>query len=346
VTALCPHAASHVEEKRMKTREELMALSRRFWESRALLTAVELRVFETLGGRRLGVKALAQRVGADSRALGLLLDALTGQGLLRKQGNSYAITAAMRPFLTEGPDSLLSMLRHHVVLWRTWSSLTDCVRSGRPAQEKEGFRQGSEEARLFTMAMRDGARRFAPAVVGEVNLKGRRLLLDLGGGPGVFAAWFARKYPGLRIVVVDLPNVARVGEELVAEFPDVQDRITYYAADLLKDPLPQGADAAFISHVIHSNTEEGTQIMLERIATALEPGGLLVVRDFFLSPEGTRPAFASLFSLNMLVNTPGGRSYTAKEVTGWLRQAGFQSVSFRRSKGVPDSGYLFARLPK
>ena len=53
-----------------------------------------------------------------------------------------------------------------------------------------------------------------------------------------------------------------------------------------------------------------------------------------------------LFSLNMLVNTPGGRSYTAKEVTEWLRRAGFRSVSFRRSKGVPDSGYLFARLPK
>ncbi|MHC4471097.1 MAG: methyltransferase [Planctomycetota bacterium] len=327
----------------MRTREELTAYSRAYWQSRALLTAVELGIFETLGGRRLGAAAVARRIHADPRAVGMLLDALAGQGILAKRGSAYAIAGSMRPFLTEGPQSALGMLRHHLRLWDTWSTLTEAVRTGKAREEEGGFRGGPEAARAFTMAMRDGALRFAPGVADEVRLVGRKLLLDIGGGPGIYAAWFARRNPGLAVIVVDLPHVAKVGEELLAEHPDVRDRLSYHAADVETEPLPAGADAAFLSHVIHGQDEGRVRALFAKIARSLEPRGLLVVRDFFLSPDGTQPAQASLFTLNMLVNTPGGRSYTAREVMGWLRRAGFRTAAYRRSKVAPDAGYVLAK---
>jgi len=327
----------------LKTRDELTAMSRGYWQARMLLTAVELGLFEALGRRRLTAATIAKRIGGEPRATGMFLGALAGQGLLRKRGGSYEIAPAMRSFLTEGSGSALGMLRHHERLWRTWDKLTDCVRSGKPAKSDTAFHQGPEAARAFTIAMRDGALRFAPGVAAELDLSGRRLLLDLGGGPGIYAAAFARANPGLIVRVVDLPDVVVVGEEMLAEHPDVLDRVSYVACDLEAEPLPGGADAAFLSHVIHGQDEEEMAGTFGRIAAALEPKGLLIVRDFFLESDGTRPAASALFSLNMLVNTPGGRSYTAKEVTVLLRDSGFRTVRYRRSKAVPDTGYLLAR---
>jgi len=46
----------------------------------------------------------------------------------------------------------------------------------------------------------------------------------------------------------------------------------------------------------------------------------------------------------MLVNDTGGRTYSAQEVCDWLRRAGFATATSRRSKLVPDSGYVTARV--
>jgi SAM-dependent methyltransferase len=329
----------------MKTRDDLTRISRGFWESRAILSAVELGVFEALGRRRLSAGVMANRIEGDPRAVRMLLDSLTGMQVLVKEGSAYQISAAMLPLLTDGPTSALGMLKHHAALWHTWSRLTDIVKGSGPAPSKSSFRRGQAEARAFTLAMRDGARRLAPGVVEEVNLKGRKHLLDLGGGPGVYAASFARKYPDLRVTVVDLPAVALVGEELTAEYPDVKTRVTFFAADLDRDPLPEDADAAFLSHVIHGQSEEQVRSLFKRVAEALSPKGLFVVRDFYTDADRTTPAGASLFALNMLVNTRAGRTYSAKEVIAWLKKAGFKTASYRKSKTAPDAGYVLARLP-
>jgi hypothetical protein len=327
----------------MKTRAELAAAVRGYWVARALLTASEIGLFPALGRRRLSAPVLAKRIGADPRALGLLLDALTGQGVLVKERTAYRIAPAVRPFLTAGPDSALGMLAHHATLWHLWDGLSLAVTGGGRERAEPGFRGGPAAARAFTMAMRDGAVRFAAAVAEEIPLGGRRHLVDLGGGPGVYAVELARLHPGLTVDVMDLPDVAAVGEEVVAGYPDVRDRIRYHPGDIDLDPLPAGIDAALLSHVIHGKGEKGVRRLLARIADALPRRGLLVVRDFFLAPDRTTPAPASLFSLNMLVATPHGRCYSAEEIADRAREAGFATARFRRSRAVPDTGYLFAR---
>jgi ubiquinone/menaquinone biosynthesis C-methylase UbiE len=324
-------------------RDDLMRVSRGYWESRAILTGVELGVFTNLGRRKLSAKVLAKRIGAVERGTELLLDCLAGMDVLVKSGSSYAIAGPMIPHLTEGPESALGMLRHHAALWENWSRMTEVVRDGNPAPSKSSFRRGPEEARAFTMAMRAGALRLAPGVAAELNLKGRRHLLDLGGGPGVYAAHFARVNPDLRVTVVDLPDVALVGEEIREEYPDVKDRIGFLGTDFERDALPTDADSAFLSHVIHGQGEDEVRALFCRVADALPKKGLFIVRDFFTGHDRTTPPSASLFALNMLVNTTAGRTYSTREVAVWLKQAGFATATVRRSKAAPDADYVLAR---
>ncbi len=42
----------------------------------------------------------------------------------------------------------------------------------------------------------------------------------------------------------------------------------------------------------------------------------------------------------MLVGTPGGRTYTEKEIAGWMKQAGFESI--RRIRLPGPSGLVLA----
>jgi len=57
------------------------------------------------------------------------------------------------------------------------------------------------------------------------------------------------------------------------------------------------------------------------------------VQDFILEPSKTAPRAAALFSLNMLVGTRAGSSYSEPEYATWLKEAGFQDVKRVRMPG-------------
>ena len=50
------------------------------------------------------------------------------------------------------------------------------------------------------------------------------------------------------------------------------------------------------------------------------------MQDFVLDPDKTGPKHAALFSVNMLVGTDGGASYSEPEYASWMKDAGFNEV--------------------
>jgi cyclopropane fatty-acyl-phospholipid synthase-like methyltransferase len=73
-------------------------------------------------------------------------------------------------------------------------------------------------------------------------------------------------------------------------------------------------------------SEEQNRDIFRRAHRALAPNGRLVVQDFILNPDKTGPQHAALFSLNMLVSTGAGASYSESEYTRWMKAAGFTEV--------------------
>lgn len=114
----------------------------------------------------------------------------------------------------------------------------------------------------------------------------------------------------------------------------VADRVTYKPGDILSiDYGEEKFDIAIASHILQAFDPENNKIILGKICKALKPGGTLVVNDFVLDEERSRPRRALLFAVYMLIVTSGGDTYTFSEFESWLKDTGFENVASHRVPG-------------
>ncbi|MGH2359916.1 MAG: methyltransferase family protein, partial [bacterium] len=92
-----------------------------YWETKILLTAVKLDLFSALGGKQLTATEVAQRIGADERALRLLMNALTAMGVLTKDADRFGNTEVARAHLARtSPSYVGHLLLLHEAEWGNW----------------------------------------------------------------------------------------------------------------------------------------------------------------------------------------------------------------------------------
>lgn len=304
---------------------EFVELARAFQESRLVLTAIELDVFRAAGeGARAG--DVAALLGTDSRATEALLNALTASGAMTKEGDVFRNTPELAPFLAGGGESeARKALLHTVNLWRTWSTLTECVRAGKAVLPPGVEANDPDWRESFLAAMHRNAQVFAAEMVRRVDASRARRLLDIGGGSGACAMAFARAHPGLDAEVLDLEAVLPITRRYI-EQAGLSGRVRTRAGDLRADEFGSGYDLILLSAICHMLDPAENRDLLARCRRALAAGGRLVVRDFILDAGKTSPKPAALFALNMLVATRGGSSYSEDEYRAWLAEAGFARV--------------------
>jgi SAM-dependent methyltransferase len=317
------------------TAEGIIDRANQFFASQALLTGNRLGIFSRLGadGRKEAAE-LAKELDAEPRALGFLLDALAGLGYLAKdQRNRFANSPVAKRHLVPGGEGpyLGDYLHFQDLLWEPWQRLEQAVKTGKPTRPADMFQKDKDEARRFIRAMRATASLNAPFLAARLDLAGRERLLDLGGGPGTFALHFCKANPALRATVFDLPATIEVARQLLDEDPDpAKERVELKVGDFNRDALGGPYDVVFLSHVIHGHLDLYIRALLMRTRDALKGGGLLVLHDFFTERSHTTPAFASLFGLNMLVSTDGGRTWSFEELKAELERLGYRDVEWRR----------------
>jgi 3-hydroxy-5-methyl-1-naphthoate 3-O-methyltransferase len=304
--------------------DELMALVRGYMPSRAILTAVELNVFSVIGE---GASAMhvAERIDCDVRATASLLNSLVSLGLLSRAAEEFRNTELSATFLRAGaPHDSRAALMHSVHLWQSWSTLTDCVRTGTRVASRSGV--GADDwTEAFIAAMHKNASLRAPVVVAALDLGRVDRVLDLGGGSGAYSIAIARAKPTVRCTVFDLPGVLPLAKRYVQQ-ASLTDRIELVAGDMHSDIYGSGFDLALVSAICHMNSPSQNVSMLSKLAQALRPGASVVIQDYLLNDDGTGHSSATLFSLNMLVGTESGSSYRTKDYFDWLGQAGFEAA--------------------
>ncbi len=318
-------AARRAQDAAGSLPDELNERIRAFQDSRVILTALELDAFTAVGTGAQAAEASA-RMGTDCRATEMLLNALASIGLLRKQGETFHnMPVSARYFTSASPDSARLALLHTASIWLRWSTLTECVRTGRPASHQEMAARGADWTEPFIAAMHRNATLRSEAVVRAVGAPGMKRLLDVGGGSGAYSIAFARAYPTLRVDILDLPTVEPIARRHI-QSAGVQDRVGVRTGDLRTDKLGEGYDLVFVSAICHMLSPDENKDLLRRAWQALAPAGRLVIQDFILEPDKTAPKTATLFALNMLVGTPAGSTYSEPEYVEWLRGAGFQDI--------------------
>jgi len=336
--------------------EELQRYAVSFRESRILLTACELDVFSAIGEDGVPASGVAERIGADPGGTERLLHALCAAGLLEKNEELFSNGPASSRYLVRGKPDYVS-LQYIGSKWDNWSLLTEAVRTGRPTvvspfRDRPGVWMGALAARLRRMAkrlwlivrrsdvwlrafidyMHHHARTRAAALVEVLDLSGVERVLDLGGGPAVYARAFARAKDGLKVTVFDWPSVVPTTRRIVSE-AGLADRIDAIGGNLCKDELGSGYDLVLLSETAHALSGADNEALVRKAYNALNPGGQLVVQDYILDDDRTGPQVAAIFSLDMLMATDSGGIYTQSEVRGWLASAGISEIEQVEMKG-------------
>ena len=315
----------------------LFGLASAFWQPCALHAAVKLDVFSALAGVPSSAAELAQRLKTSERGLELLLNALAAMELLEKNGSEFRNSSLAETYLDRNrPDYVGHIVMHHHYLVEAWSRLDEAVVSGHPV-ETEGEDE-EKERESFLMGMFNLAVAIAPAISGSIDLSGRRRLLDLGGGPGTHAVFFCKANPELHATVFDRATTRPFAEKIARRY-GMSDRVDFAAGDFHLDPIPGRYDVAWLSQILHSNTPDECRGLIEKTAAALDPGGLMLIHEFFLDDNRAAPLFPALFSLNMLINNYG-RSYSASETKEMMVEAGLTGFELLPFRGGNDSKIL------
>lgn len=303
--------------------DDLNDVVRAFMPSRAVLTALELDVFTAVADGA-SAERVANKIHADSRATEMLLNALASLKLLQKtDGTFFNTPAGARFFSEDSRESARGALMHIANLWPRWSTLTDCVRAGTSVESRRS-REG-DWVKTFITAMDRNAKERAGAVTKAIGTSGIKRMLDLGGGSGAYSIALAQAIPGLKSDILDTSDVIPLAQEYIRK-AGLSDLITTRVGDMLRDPLGENYDLILASAICHMFSPEENRELFQRAYDALAPSGQLVVQDFILEASKAAPRAAALFSLNMLVGTRAGSSYSEPEYASWLRSAGFVDV--------------------
>jgi len=322
---------------------ELLNDLRHFLKSRVILTAAELDVFTCLEEASGVAAELADKIGTDRRATTRLLDCLITFDLLTKENGRYSLTKAASLLSSRHPESVKPMVMHLNHIWRNWSQLTECVKTGTNPISKLVNEWDGEDLQAFIGAMHVVGRELAKEIAEAYDLSLHRKLLDIGGASGTYSIAFLKKNPTMTAVLFDLEPVMLMAQERLAA-EGLFERVELMAGDFYRDEFPQGADLALLSAIIHQNSPQENLELYRKIWRALVPGGAVLIRDHIMDESRIHPAAGALFALNMLVNTRGGDTYTFHEVKDSLIEAGFTDVKWVRVGERMDS-LVEARKP-
>jgi hypothetical protein len=314
-----------------------------FWESKALLSAVELGLFTELANGPAYLGDLSHRLGLHGRSARDFLDALVALNLLDRQEGRYSNTAETDFFLDRAKPSyvggLLEMANSR--LYESWGFLTEALKTGRNQNEAKesgdvfaALYADPDRLRGFLAAMSGVSLGAAQAITAKFPWKDYQTFVDIGTAQGMVPVTIARAHNHLSGAGYDLPEVKPVFEEFIAQH-GMQERVKFLSGNFFTDPLP-AADVLIMGHILHDWDLAEKRMLLEKAHTALPNGGALIVYESIIDDERRQNAFGLLMSLNMLIETPGGFDFTGADCQAWMREAGFSQTRVEPLTG-PDS---------
>lgn len=97
--------------------------------------------------------------------------------------------------------------------------------------------------------------------------------------------------------------------------------------------------------IMHDWSEEEDRTILRKCFEALPRGGAVLITELLVNDAKTGPPPGALMSLNMLIETSGGRNYTAAEYSEWLGDVGFHKIRRKKLTAPGADGVIIAHKP-
>jgi hypothetical protein len=176
--------------------------------------------------------------------------------------------------------------------------------------------ENPDQRALFDTAMEQGSERRVERFE-QVEWRGDETVVDVGGGNGSLLAALLDRHPGLRGIVVDLPETVR--EESV-----LGDRIEFVESSFF-ERVPEG-DVYVLSTILHDWDDEHAARILQTIRAAARPDSRLLIIDAVV-PAGNDPGGGKWLDLLMLA-VSRGKERSEVQWRELLPAGGFEPVAF------------------
>ncbi len=323
-------AGQALAELRPPLRTEFASLSGDmvgFWRTQTICTAVELGLPEVLPGDSDQVAAACGLT--PERAL-RLLRALEELRLVTRDRGRWNLTARGRFLHKEDPltlaDAAVEYGRRFTRIWDALGTSLSTHTGWAPPSLFEDVAHAPGCQGHHRM-LRSYARHDYGAVPAALPLRGDEVVIDAGGGLGVLASSILRHHAGIRVVLIDRPEVIDQ-----VEIPaDLQGRLTPRAIDLFS-PWSVRGDAVVLARVLHDWDDAEARQILMRAHESLGSGGRVFLVEMLVSEDAP---MGSLCDLHLLVAT-GGKERTAAQFDTLLQETGYAPRGVIRIPALPS----------
>jgi len=307
---------------------------------------VHLDFFTWLGVNPSSKEEILHHFGFAERPADVLLTLLTANGFIAKEGEKFHVTQVAAEHLTTGSPWNLAPYYASLKERLVPLDFLEVLKTDRPANwggTKAGLdwhkaMETDEFSRSFTAAMDCRGYYLGQALAKKLDLKGRKRLLDIGGGSAIYSCSIVAQHVGFTAAVFEQPPVDKIAQRCIEE-RGFEDRVEVRVGNFLSDPLPTDCDVHLFSNVLHDWGVVEVRQLLASSHQALPKGGLLVIHDAIINAEKTGPLPVAEYSA-MLMHSTQGKCYSAGEYAAFLKEAGFEPGPYQDT--VADRGFVTA----
>ena len=308
---------------------ELFNITAGFVYSQVLAACIELDLLERLASGPASTAVLAEELALPREALGRLLAAAAEIRLLQRVSRDVWRLGDLGA-ASLGSPGIAAMVGHHGLLYEDLAKplnlLADRSTSRLGTYWHYADRPGESEresAARYSELMAQSQSFVADDVLSHVALWGRRRLLDVGGGSGVFAREALERFPDLSATVFDLPDVAALARERF-ELAGLSERGTTVVGNMFDDALPENADVVTLVRILHDHDDGPVRALLKSVRASIRTDGLLIVAE----PMAGTPSAGGVgaYFHMYLWAMRSGRPRTVEELTVLLEEAGFADI--------------------
>jgi SAM-dependent methyltransferase len=288
------------------------------------------KIFDSLAGGPKSAAQVSKDTGASERGVRILMNALIGLELLRKDGDRYALTPESEAFLISNkpgtlagffPMSMRRLIPH-------WLELDEVVRTGRPPESRNLEKEGTQFFSELVENIIPMSYPAAQALAEHLQIAQRSTpfrVLDIAAGSGIWGIVMAQKSPKVDVTAVDWSGMIPTTKRITQKF-GVSGQFKFIEGDIGEVDFGTGYDLATLGHILHSEGAERSWRLLQKTAKSLKSGGTIAIAEWLVNDERTEPLPGLMFAVQMLVNTEQGDTFSFNEIKGWLEKAGFKDV--------------------
>jgi predicted O-methyltransferase YrrM len=286
------------------------------------------------------IDSICEHFGFYSRPVDVMTTLFVASGWLARDGEKLSVTETAHEHLVGSSPWFIGPYFPRVTDRAIATDLLECLTTGNPAnfasrKDHQDWHKAMETdvfAKEFTAMMDCRGVLLAQALAKNLNLSGRKQLLDIAGGSGVYACSLAARNPELRATVLDKSPVNKIAAGAILD-RGFSDRVDVVASDMLNTPLPGGYDVHLFSNVLHDWDVDLVKQLIGASARSIEPGGLMIVHDTFLNADKSGPLHVAEYSV-LLMHVTQGRCYSDKEITDWAGEVGFKLIEHVSSAAI------------